>query len=495
MSQPNPIVPSNGHDRPLSIVIEDDPSQEQHGGAFYDSSNPLLAPPKQVDLTRKKGRKRKLLTYCFILLVVFAGVGALYLLLRVNRVNVSVQADSRRDEQTRSNNKADSRNSESSLTAEAINLTRQAVGADRTTSNPASSPSPSASPANSPSSGSAGHPNYSATDKSPAYEQTGTGDYNSGSSQSQNAAAQSGQPRIATENAMNDSAQSHANVTHTIVVDESLAKPASAPRTPATSQLAGRDEKRTSPKANETVAVLPPFGTMLPVRTQGVIFTLRNNAYARLELARDAAGPGWSLPKGTVLIGRVNGSEFDRAFISVNGYLDPRDNKLVKLDGEVLGSDGASGIQGKQVVMNQEGLKRALRKVASSGLQVAGMMAGALTGRGAVVIDSAGYRLMNPLTDEAGRMVGARANEKRTFVKVDAGRPGYVMVADLPKSAQAIDAPGEDELGRAAISLTDREVMELILFGAPEEIQAALPLMTDEQKRLALKAQSAGAKK
>jgi len=49
------------------------------------------------------------------------------------------------------------------------------------------------------------------------------------------------------------------------------------------------------------------------------------------------------------------------------------------MSGELLGSDGASGIQGKQVAMNPDGLKRALRKVAASGFQVAGMMAGALT--------------------------------------------------------------------------------------------------------------------
>jgi hypothetical protein len=128
-----------------------------------------------------------------------------------------------------------------------------------------------------------------------------------------------------------------------------------------------------------------------------------------------------------------------------------------------------------------------LRKVASSGMQVAGMMAGALTGRGTVVIDGAGYRLMNPITDEAGRMVGG-AQGKQAFVKVEAGRTAYVMVADLPKELRAIDAPGEDELTRATTSITDREVMELILFATPAEIRAALPLMTDEQKRLALKA-------
>jgi hypothetical protein len=29
--------------------------------------------------------------------------------------------------------------------------------------------------------------------------------------------------------------------------------------------------------------------------------------------------------------------------------------------------------------------------------------------------------------------------------------------------------------------------MELILFGSPEEVRAALPMMNDEQKRLAMK--------
>ena len=82
---------------------------------------------------------------------------------------------------------------------------------------------------------------------------------------------------------------------------------------------------------------------MLPVRTQGVIFTLRNNSYARLELTRDSSGQGWSLPKGTVLVGRTTGSEYDRAFVNVIGYIDPRDNKLVKMTGDVLGSDGATG--------------------------------------------------------------------------------------------------------------------------------------------------------
>jgi hypothetical protein len=225
---------------------------------------------------------------------------------------------------------------------------------------------------------------------------------------------------------------------------------------------------------------------MLPVRTQAVIFTVRNNSYARLELTRDLAGEGWSLPKGTIFIGRISGSELDRAFVSVIGYVDPRENRFVKMTGEVLGSDGGAGMPGKRVTVDRNRFKQTLAKVASSGLQVAGMMAGALTGRGTVVVSGAGYRLLNPVTDEAGRLVNG-GSDKRAFVKVGAGQHAYVMVSDLPKDLQAVDAPGEDELAKAATSFTDREVMELILLGTPDEIRAALSLMNDEQRAMVIK--------
>ncbi len=229
---------------------------------------------------------------------------------------------------------------------------------------------------------------------------------------------------------------------------------------------------------------------MLPVRTRGVIFSLRNNSYARLELARDCQGDGWSLSKGTLLVGRVSGSEQDRAFINILGYIDPKTNRLVKMTGEVIGSDGGAGLQGKRVVVDRNRLKRTLSKVASSGLQVAGMMAGALTGRGTVVVNGAGYRLLNPITDEAGRIVNAD-DDKRAFVRIEAGQPAYVMVSDLPNEVQGVDARGV-EPSNVANSLTDREVMELIMFGTPEDIRAATPLMSEEQKRLVLRSTSPG---
>jgi hypothetical protein len=182
----------------------------------------------------------------------------------------------------------------------------------------------------------------------------------------------------------------------------------------------------------------------------------------------------------------VNGSEHDRAFINIFGYIDPGTNRLVKMTGEVVGSDGGSGMQGKRIVVDRHRLKQTLSKVASNSLQVAGMMAGALTGRGTVVVNDAGSRVLNPITNEAGQLMNG-ADDKRSFVRIEAGQPAYVMVSDLPNEIEGVDAVGQNILATPSNSLTDREVMELILFGTPEDIRAASPLMNEDQKRMVLK--------
>ena len=70
--------------------------------------------------------------------------------------------------------------------------------------------------------------------------------------------------------------------------------------------------------------------------------------------------------------------------------------------------------------VDRSGFKQTLRKVASGGLQVASTMAGALTGRGTVVIEGAGYRLLEPVRDETRGLIGSA--DKNAFVKVEAGR-------------------------------------------------------------------------
>ncbi len=482
----------NNHRAAGVDVLEGD---QQSTSAFYDPSNPLFAPPKQIDKAKQKTRKRKLIILCFVFVLLAGGGLALYQLLKVNRVNVKVQADSRRDAQN-PKTKGDSKSSENSLSTEAVNITRTALGSDNATPGNSSTPSatPTLSQLNSTGSAPLFLPSLSGTVNPPGASDNGS--TNAKTASQSDTGVMSDRPNSGPNSAAQELAQSRANTAQSIFVDDS--PPRVVPMTIAANatQSPSRNQSKTAPKpgVNISPAVLPPFGTMLPVRTQGVIFTLRNNSYARLELVRDMKGAGWSLPKGTILIGRASGSEYDRAFVNVIGYLD-RDNRLVKMSGEVLGSDGGSGIQGKRVVVDSGGLKRALSKIASSGMQAAGMFATGFGGQRTVIVDGTGSRIINPLTDEASRIVGGASGDKRAFVKVEAGRSAYVMVADLPKDRPAIDAPGEDELARTALSLTDRELMELLLFGTRDEISAAIPLMTDEQKNLTLRTLAAGNEK
>lgn len=482
----------NGKHGNVAVVdVLDDKTGAEKADTFYDSTDPILKPAKESALHRRGSWKRKLIGWSFILLLISGGGFALYLLLRVNRVNVRVQADSPTPNQT-AKAPNDASKSENAVTAEAINIAREAAGLDTgATRNSNDGSSTNASPTPSPSTQFTKGPYLAYTgNTSPVTERIDDTTRNADVNQQQNGSLQ--QPVKATELSV-PVMQSRANATQSIYVEDLVARVNLSPSNANPLHLQ-RDKASIAPVAKPSPAVLPPFGTMLPVRTQGVIFTLRNNSYARLELIRDCAGTGWSLPKGTILVGRTSGSESDRAFVNVIGYIDPRDNRLVKMTGDVMGADGATGIAGKRLGVDRNRLKQTLRKVASSGMQIAGTMAGALSGRGTVVIDSAGYRLMNPVIGDGRELIDGN-NERNSYVKVEAGRSAYVMVSDLPKSLQSIDAPGDDELAQAARTLTDREVMELILFGSPDEVRAAVPMMTDEQKRLAAKSIASEIKK
>src|ERR1051326_6299423 len=468
----------NGISDRVSVGVDDD-APRHDSGAFFDSTAPEFSAPKEKPVEKTKPWKRKLIGWCLILVVVAAGVFALYVLVRVKRVEVRVNTESQRPSQT-AKPEPSPNNSETGLSAEAINIARQAVGADQTTGIKASSAAPSTN--TSASTSKEGQGSLAFSDNSPAYAHlpdTKPADSNSNEPGSTSTGQVPDQSSSLT--------QSHANPTQTLFVEDLPLKPPSTPQVVKANSSAA--EKR--PESRKTsiaapAAVLPVFGTMLPVRTRGVIFSVRTNSYARLELTRDCGGDGWSLSKGTLLVGHVNGSEYDRAFINIVGYIDPGTNRLVKMTGEVIGSDGGAGIQGKRIAVDRDRLKQTLSKVASSGLQVAGTMAGALTGRGTVVVNDTGYRVLNPISGEAGQILNAE-DKNRRFVRIEAGQPAYVMVSDLPHEIRAVDAPGEGDLSRSADSLSDREVMELIIFGTPEDIRAAQPLMNEEQRRLVLK--------
>ena len=244
--------------------------------------------------------------------------------------------------------------------------------------------------------------------------------------------------------------------------------------------------------------VLPSFGSMLPVRTIGGLYTLRAGALTRLELTRDMKGDGWSMKRGTILVGTGRGGEYDRAYVSIVGFIDPRSGRMVKLGGDVLGADGGSGLKGRRRQL-ESGWARILGKVGTAALNVTGALVGG-RGNGTVVIsDGLRTRAVNPVTDEISGMIGAELDQKRRqgFVEVQAGTPGYVMVTDLPTAIKGTEASPDLEeetlaaltsvdATRPATGLSERELAELLAGGSPEEIRAAMPRMTLEMRKIAV---------
>src|ERR1043165_7032413 len=85
------------------------------GGDLADTDNPVLQPPKDPHAKPKKTWERNVIVWSMILLLIGAGVGALHLLLRVKRVNITVNADARRKTQS-TKPQSELTNSDSALT-------------------------------------------------------------------------------------------------------------------------------------------------------------------------------------------------------------------------------------------------------------------------------------------------------------------------------------------------------------------------------------------
>ena len=247
----------------------------------------------------------------------------------------------------------------------------------------------------------------------------------------------------------------------------------------------------------EPKVALPPFGSMLPVRTIGGLYTLRNGALARLELTRDMVGNGWSMKRGTILVGTTKGGEYDRAYVTIVGFIDPESGKFVKLGGDVLGGDGAAGLKGKSRQLDNR-WTRILSQLGNAALSVT---TAAVAGRsnGTVIIsDESRSSLINPVSEELSGVIGpSDRNRRARFVEVVAGTPGYVMMTDLPaaiKGTEPSDEPDVQSLAarsdidavRPATGITEREFAELIANGSPEEIKAKLQRMSPEMRKIAL---------
>lgn len=225
-----------------------------------------------------------------------------------------------------------------------------------------------------------------------------------------------------------------------------------------------------NPRSSIASMSVPSFGSLLPVRTLGAVFTLRNSL-VRLETTRDIEGDGWRLKRGTVLVTQQQGSDADRAFLTLMGFIDPATNRFVKLSGDLIGSDGAPGLKGKRRQINSR-WTRVFSRLGSSAVQL-GQAALSRGNTTIVVPGGAGSDFgFNPSTIA-----------RREFVEIPAGTPAYVMITDLPKEVRGADAePGKtgDDF------LADEELAELLSTGKPEQIRAALPRMQPEMRKIAM---------
>lgn len=243
---------------------------------------------------------------------------------------------------------------------------------------------------------------------------------------------------------------------------------------------------------------LPPLGTMLPVRTLGTLYTLRSEGYVRMQLTRAVSGQGWSLPSGTELYGVARSSDFEigRAYVQIIGFIDPSSNRLVRLQGSVLGSDGADGLRGRKHNLNS-GWGRALRIAGAGALEALSTVAAGIGRRPVYVGDvygSSAPRMTSPLMQELNGI--AHGQGRAGFVEVPAGTSGYILVMTSPREIEGVDAgarlPVEDlrrlsDMGqeREAMRVSEAELAELLTNGNREDIRRALPRMTPEMRRVA----------
>jgi hypothetical protein len=177
------------------------------------------------------------------------------------------------------------------------------------------------------------------------------------------------------------------------------------------------------------------------------------------------------------------GSEQNRAYIVMTGFIDPASGKLVKLSGELLGADGAPGLKGKLHKVSST-WKRVLDRAVTSGVAL-GQAALSRGNSTTVVLPGAVAPELTTLT----------STSRREFVEAPAASPAYILITRLPEQAQGIGSPptaadsGEkstfssnNDVGR---SFSDEELAGLLESGSPEAIRKAIPRMSPELRRIA----------
>jgi hypothetical protein len=205
----------------------------------------------------------------------------------------------------------------------------------------------------------------------------------------------------------------------------------------------------------------------------GVLYTLRAGSTARFELMRDLKADRWRMRRGTIFVGNVIGGDVDRAYVGIKGYIDPDTERLVKIEGELLGDDGGAGLRGRQRRVSPVWVK-VLDRAAQAGVQIA---TGILNSRAASVIIA---------TDPTGaiRSPGeSQSQSNRSFVEVTAGAVGFVMVTQLPETDERESNLANDKPRKS--DFADQDLAELMTSADPARIRAALPRMNADLRQIA----------
>ena len=222
-----------------------------------------------------------------------------------------------------------------------------------------------------------------------------------------------------------------------------------------------------------------PFGTLLPIRFLGAVYTLRaSGGLVRMELTRAVTGKNYSFPAGTVLVGTLRGSEYKRAFISVVGLIDPVSGGLVKFEGEVMGNDGASGVIGRKRQIKST-WSRIFGRLRDAGAVALGAIGNRRSGGTVVISEST-----SKVSDELSGLIGNNRSSSE-FVEISAGTTAFVLVTDLPDEIS--EAEGSRQNSKTATGLSETELADIFSEGNKEKIRAALPQMTPQFRVLAEK--------
>jgi hypothetical protein len=240
--------------------------------------------------------------------------------------------------------------------------------------------------------------------------------------------------------------------------------------------LERRESRDSNPKLTRA-RTTPDFGAMLPVRLMGVLYTLRAGSLARLELTRDINNERWTLKRGTVFVGALLGSDLDRGYVQIRGFIDPETNGFMKLEGELLGSDGGAGLRGKHRRISPVWVK-ILDRAAQAGTQI---LTSVLGRNSSVIVATDPYG-----TYRSASGADQSQQNNRTFVEVPAGAVGFVLVTTLPEPTRPDSHLASSELlNSKGTDLSDTDLANLLAEADAGRIREQLPRMNPELRRVA----------